>query len=165
MSKPFQLEILYAQRSPGYMVRRLHNLLQERAEALFADAEITFTQWVALMGLRDGLVDTCAGIARHLNHDTGATTRLVDQLERRGLVTRSRSESDRRVVHLKLTPQGKALAKALAPRIVAFWNEMLADFPAADVSTLLDMLERLGDRVEAEPVVPRGAVAKAGAAE
>src|SRR5205085_2733985 len=111
----------------------LHNLILPRADALFADAELSFSQWVALMALRDGIADTCADIARHMNHDTGATTRLVDQLVSRNLVMRSRSVTDRRVVHLTLTAQGKAMAKALTPRIIDFWNDLLTDFSSSEV--------------------------------
>jgi DNA-binding MarR family transcriptional regulator len=153
MAKPFyRLDNFQAQNSVGCLVRRLNNLMTPRAEARFADEELTFSHWVTLMCLRDGLASTCADIARHMNHDSGATTRLVDQLEERGLVTRSRSKTDRRVVLLALTAEGKAMAKALAPRTMNFWNEMLDGFTTAEATQLVDMLTRLLRRMEATPV-------------
>lgn len=110
------------------------------AEALFTDAELSFSQWVILMALRDKRAETCADIARHMNYDTGAITRLVDQLEKRGLVARARSTTDRRIVHLKLLPQGKAMAKRLTPLIVGFWNRVLVDVSHIDVERLVEML-------------------------
>src|SRR5271170_4102638 len=77
----YRVDTFDCRRSVGYLVRRLHNLMMPRAEAQFADAELTFSQWVVLMSLREGIATTCAELARHMNHDTGATTRLVDQLE------------------------------------------------------------------------------------
>src|SRR5262249_5649583 len=125
MAKAFySVENFEARRSIGYLVRRLHNLIVPRAEALFADADFTFSQWVVLMAVRDGIANTCGEIARHMDHDTGATTRLVDQLEERGLLARRRSTTDRRVVHLEITPAGKALTKSLMPRLIGFWNEV-----------------------------------------
>jgi DNA-binding MarR family transcriptional regulator len=145
-------ENLNCRRSIGYLVRRLHNVMVPEAEARFAAAEISFTQWVTLMGLREGVAKTCAEVAQHLGHDTGATTRMLDQLEERGLVKRERGKADRRVVNIVLTPKGQAMAKTLAPRMIAFWNEMLTDFSHAEVSTLIELLTRLLARIEQEPI-------------
>jgi DNA-binding MarR family transcriptional regulator len=153
MAKPiFKVADFSCRQSLGYLNRRVFNLLTPRAEALFADAELTFSQWVALMGLRDGIVSTAADIARHLDHDTGATTRMIDQMEKRGLVTRNRSTADRRVVNLALTPQGRAVARSLVPRIVDFWNETLDSFTPAEVEMLTGLMRRLGDRLELMPI-------------
>lgn len=152
MPKPFyDIDSFDGGRSIGYLIRRCHTKMMPRVEAQFADAELTFSQWVVLMSLRDKAADTCADIARSMNHDTGAVTRLVDQLEKRGLVARTRSTADRRVVHLKLLPAGKAMAKALMPRIVDFWNGVLADFSTADAASLLKLLIRLDQRLDAQP--------------
>jgi DNA-binding MarR family transcriptional regulator len=153
MARPFyRVEGFEARRSLGYLTRRLHNLVVPRAEALFADADFTFSQWVVLMAVRDGIADTCGEIARHMDHDTGAVTRLVDQLEARGFLIRNRSTSDRRVVHLEITPAGRALARSLLPRIVEFWNDVLEGFSVGEVTQLIDLLSRLMVRLEAQPL-------------
>jgi len=152
MAKPYyRLENFGTQTSLGYLLRRLHNLAVPRAEARFANQDITFSQWVTLVCLRDGVAGTCADIARHLNHDSGATTRMVDQLEERGLLSRSRSKTDRRVVHLTLTPTGRAMTRALAPSTMNFWNEVLAGFTTAEATMLIALLSRLLQRVEQMP--------------
>lgn len=148
----YQVETFTGCRSIGYLVRRLNTLLMPHAEALFADAELSFAQWVILMALRDKRAETCADIARHMNYDTGAITRLVDQLEKRGLVARARSTTDRRIVHLKLLPKGKAMAKALTPLIVDFWNRILAVVSHADAEKLVGLLTGLNARLEAKPL-------------
>lgn len=153
MARPFyRVEGFEARRSLGYLIRRLHNLVVPRAEALFADADFTFSQWVVLMAVRDGIADTCGEIARHMDHDNGAITRLVDQLEERGFLVRSRSRSDRRVVHLEITPAGRALARSLLPRIVEFWNEVLEGFSPDEATQLVALLSRLMVRLEAQPL-------------
>jgi DNA-binding MarR family transcriptional regulator len=148
----YRVDSFDSQHSLGYLIRRLHVQLVPRAEGLFGDADLTFTQWCVLMALRDGIADTCGEISRHLGHDTGATTRLIDQMEERGLIARTRSTEDRRVVHLAITAAGKALAKTLTPRIVDFWNETLSGFTAEEFSQLLSLLMRLTNRIEAQPV-------------
>jgi hypothetical protein len=61
----------------------------------------------------------------------------------RGLVIRGRSETDRRVVTLSLTPRGRSLVEALAPKVMHFWNELLSGFTHAEVDTLISLLTRL----------------------
>ena len=155
MSKPFyNLDNFEAQTSVGCLLRRLTNLMVPRAEARFADEHFTFSHWVALLCLRDGLATTCADISRHMNYDSGATTRMVDQLEARGLVSRNRSQTDRRVVHLTLTPEGREVTKAMATPTIAFWNEMLGDFSLDEAAQLVGLLTRLLQRLEKTPVEP-----------
>jgi DNA-binding MarR family transcriptional regulator len=58
--------------------------------------------------LRRSRASTVAELARELNTDPGAMTRLLDRLECKGLCRRSRSTDDRRVVNIELTPEGEA---------------------------------------------------------
>ncbi len=156
----YTLETFDPARSVGYLVKRINALMVPRIEANFVDAELTFTQWVVLMHVCHGGGDTCAEIAAHMNHDAGAVTRIVDQLEKRELIARVRSTKDRRVVHLKMLPKGKAMAKALTPRAMTFWNGILTEFTQAEASTLINLLGRLNGRLEAEPIAARPPVRK-----
>src|SRR5579862_6182683 len=151
----YDVETFESRKSIGYLVKRVFNLMTPRAEALFADAELTFAQWIVLMGLRDGIANTAAEVARHIGHDPGATTRLIDQLEERGLLERKRSSDDRRVVHLSITPSGKAVTKRLQPRLVDFWNTTLKDFSRDDFAQLISLLTRLLTALEAQPEIEK----------
>jgi DNA-binding MarR family transcriptional regulator len=134
--------------SPGALLRRVHGLVLRRADQILFGEDLTFTQWIVLVQLRDGVAKTGADLCRNLNHDSGATTRLLDQLEARSLIERHRSSEDRRVTKLTLTPQGRALAKTLTPRVVDFWNELMSDFTHAEIDTLITLLRRLQNRLE-----------------
>ena len=150
MAKPYyRVETFTSQNALGYLVRRLHNLMVPCAEAQFAGEELTFSHWVALVSLRDGLTHTCADIARHMGHDSGATTRLIDHLGVCGFLAPHRSKKDRRVVDLALTTEGKAVARALTPRMVDLSNSVLKDIPAAEVTALIDILKLLIERFDA----------------
>jgi DNA-binding MarR family transcriptional regulator len=153
VSKPFyDPETYTAHVSLGCWARRLNNLMTPQAEALFAEEDLTFSHWITLMSLRDGISSTCADLSRHMNYDSGAITRLVDQLENRRLVERVRSKSDRRVVNLSLTAAGRALAKSLSIRVVEYWNDMLDGFTHEETSLLVSLLTRLVTRMEVEPL-------------
>ena len=146
-------ELYRAVDSIGYLLRRAHKLSVPLAEQAFVGEDLSFTQWIALIQLRDGLVDTCGALARCLDHNSGATTRMLDQLEARGLIARRRSDTDRRVVHLTLTDAGRAAAERLIPSIARMWEAVLAGFPAEDLELLTALLQRLVVRLDAETAV------------
>ena len=142
--KPYYTLGNYAMRnSVGYLMRICTNRVLPQMEALFQDQELTFSQWTTLVALHDGRLATAGDLAHNICHDAGSLTRLIDQMVKRGLVTRTRSETDRRVVTLSLTPRGRSLVEGLAPKVMNFWNELLSGFTHEEIDTLINLLTRL----------------------
>lgn len=112
-------------------------------ENIFRGHGLTFTQWAVLMLLRDGLARTGAELSKDLAHDSGALTRVLDQLEQRGLIGRCRSCQDRRVVELQLTDKGRATAEELIPTVAGSYNAALANFTREEGETLIRLLTKL----------------------
>ena len=79
-----------ARRSIGYLCKRSHLLLVERIEPALASCDLTFTQYVVLIQLRDGGTLNASELGAMLCHDSGALTRVLDQLEARELIQRER---------------------------------------------------------------------------
>jgi DNA-binding MarR family transcriptional regulator len=127
----------------GYLISQAQANLRPQVEALFEREDISFSQWRVLMCLRDDLANTCADISRELSHDKGSMTRLIDQLEERGLLARRRDLDDRRVVFLALTPAGRDAVNSLVPKVVAYFNELLATFSSREVRLLIELLTKL----------------------
>jgi DNA-binding MarR family transcriptional regulator len=147
--RPFYRAEHYSMKnSVGYLVRRTSNLMLPQLEELFADESLTFSQWTVLMALREWGHSTSAELARDICHDAGSLTRILDELEQRDLIARVRSETDRRVVLLSMTPQGLALVETLLPRVVAHWNELLGDFSHLEIKQLIKLLTRLTQAAE-----------------
>jgi DNA-binding MarR family transcriptional regulator len=134
--------------SVGYLIRRLYSLLLARFEGALAQADFTLTQWIVLAQLREGIARTASDLASDLDHDSGAITRVLDQLERRGFLQRRRSSRDRRVVELKLTPAGKAIAGELLPLVVDQTNAALAPLSKSEFLQLHGYLVRLLDHAQ-----------------
>jgi DNA-binding MarR family transcriptional regulator len=126
------------------------NRLLPQMETLFADQELSFSQWTTLVALHSGIT-TAGDLAHNICHDAGSLTRLVDEMVKRGLVTRGRSETDRRVVTLSLTRRGEDLVEKLAPRMMEFWNQLLSGFSHGEVDTLINLLTRLLLVAEGQP--------------
>lgn len=98
-------------------------MLERRA----AQQDLSLSQARLLGVLRDRR-PTMQELARLLGLDKSSVTGLVDRAERRGLVSRVPSTTDRRAVEVRLTGAGRSLITAGA-----------ADF-AADVTALLELL-------------------------
>jgi DNA-binding MarR family transcriptional regulator len=75
-------------------------------------------------------------------------TRLIDQLEERGLIVRNRLEGDRRVSKLSITEAGQTLSDTLLASVVEVWNEIVAALDPAETRQLIDTLTKLLDRLE-----------------
>ncbi|HEX7114563.1 MAG TPA: MarR family transcriptional regulator [Steroidobacter sp.] len=148
MSKHYDVKHFTTGTSIGYLMKMAYTLLHERLTEAFADREINFMQWIVLMKLREGAELSASELCRALRHDTGAFTRLVDQLEERGLIERERSQTDRRVVRLSLTPAGRKLATGLLPVLVEHLNFALADFSKAEFQELCRLLNKLIGRLK-----------------
>jgi DNA-binding MarR family transcriptional regulator len=150
--KPYYKTSNYSMRnSVGYLMRICTNRLLPQMEALFQDQELTFSQWTTLVALHDGRISTAGEVAHNICHDAGSLTRLIDQMVERGLVARGRSDTDRRVVTLALTAPGRKLVEALAPKVMNFWNGLLAGFSHEEVDTLINLLTRLVMVAEGKP--------------
>lgn len=135
--------------SVGFLAKRVFQTATMALEPIFAAEGISYVQWSAMVSLWYGRAATCLALARDLGHDAGATTRLIDTLEARGWVERSRSADDRRVVFVRLTASGTETADRCRQGVTRQWNEWLADWAAADVERLIGDLHRLRDRIEA----------------
>ncbi len=139
----FTVENCAAQQAPGRLMRRIDKLMASFVESRFAAHDVSFQQWVALKVIRDGVARSAGELARELGNTTGATTRLIDVLEARGLLERDRGSADRRVVQLVLTDEGLAQVLALQMPVADAWNEILADFEQSEIDALVVTLARL----------------------
>ncbi|MGA0612634.1 MarR family winged helix-turn-helix transcriptional regulator [Caldimonas sp. KR1-144] len=135
--------------SVGYLMRRVLNMVSQEADRRLGEHELTNAQWAPLYKLRAGHVNTVAELARELQVDTGAMTRMLDRLEAKGLCKRVRSTVDRRVVHLELTPAGRRVADKVPAVLADVLNECLAGFSKAEWTTLKDSLRRMLANAEA----------------
>jgi len=89
---------------------------------------LTYPQYLAMLVLweQDGM--TVGEISQHLLTDPGSLTPLLKRLEAEGLLTRSRSREDERVVLVQLSEKGRALqtrAKEIPACILAASGENL----------------------------------------
>jgi DNA-binding MarR family transcriptional regulator len=122
---------------------RTADALQTRVEARLKDFGLTGTQYNALRILRGagrtGL--PCREIGeRMITHDPDIT-RLLNRLEDRGFVARSRAKGDRRVIYGKITVPGLKLLREMDGPIDKHGREMLRHVGREKLKLLIQLLE------------------------
>lgn len=103
---------------------------------------ITAAQLKVLKIIRRG-DDTAVVLCKHLSIHSASMTRMLDRLERKGLIARSREHHDRRQVRLALTNKGEALSAVLPAFEVAALNEFTAGLTAEELSQLELLLKKM----------------------
>ena len=138
--QPYQALTYTSMISVGYLLRRDQALLSEIVEPVLESHEFTMVQYQILVWLRDGLVCNPRDISLQYRHDSGALTRVIDQLSERGYLMRVRRNRDRRKIELELTAAGLAKVESLIPLVVERLNLALKDFSSAEVQEFLRLL-------------------------
>lgn len=86
-------------------------------------------------------------LARALDVELASGSGLVSRMEREGLVTRRRSESNRREVKVALTPRGRRRQRRFAAEVERADERLLAALDPADVAALRRVVATLGELI------------------
>ena len=129
--------------SVGHQLVHLMMLMRREVELRMAEHGLTDAQWKPLWMLKTGRAATANELAREMDIDAGAVTRMVDRLESKGLVERVRSAADRRVVHLRLSAAGETVVKKIPFVLASVNNDFLRGFSEAEWKQLRRLLARM----------------------
>ena len=124
------------------------NTLNDLMDGICEDFAISRPQYNVLRILR-GAEPTglpCSGIGeRMISHDPDMT-RLLDRMEKRGLISRARQTDDRRVIKTRITPAGLVLLKSLDQPVRELHKRQFHHLPAARLKALAELLEEVRAR-------------------
>jgi MarR family transcriptional regulator, multiple antibiotic resistance protein MarR len=134
--------------STGYLIANLHNSMRQALDAELASfGDVSSAQWVVMMILSHHDDVMAAHLAKRLNHDPGSMTRLLDRLQDKGLIQRTRLDDDRRCIRIELTEAGRTLAPQLPTAAINAINKSLAGFTAEEHQLLNTLLGRMIDNL------------------
>ena len=128
--------------SIGFLINKARNILTVEMDTALKDLDISSQQMGILMSLTLGLGATPFELSKLLGIDTGLMTRMLDKLEAKELLERSRSLEDRRVVNLALTKKGEEVAAQVpdvAPNVL---NAHLKNFSKTEFEELRRLLRK-----------------------
>lgn len=128
---------------PGHFIRRANQI----SGALFAEelggAELTSVQLIALAAIADGSELDATRVAEMIDFDKATIGGVVERLERKGLIERAVSTTDRRVKTLVATAAGRRLLADSMQRVERVQQQLLAPLDAAEREVFMDLLRRI----------------------
>jgi DNA-binding MarR family transcriptional regulator len=146
-----------AVRSFTGLIRAHAAVIRQLNAQLVADHDLTISDYEVLLRLAraDGRRMRRVDLAEQVLLTASGITRLLDGLERQGLVERASCSTDRRVVYAVLTDEGLAKVRAASTTHVAqiddLFAQRLSSEEAATLATLLDKLGEAASSAECEP--------------
>lgn len=133
------------EQQPGHYIRRL----QQIAVAIFLEETqlhgITPVQYAALCAAHRQPGLDQRSLASKIGLDTSTTGGVIDRLEKRGLIERQASPTDRRVRLLQVSSAGEALLNDVIPAMLSAQQRILAPLPAADRPRFQAMMKIIVD--------------------
>jgi DNA-binding MarR family transcriptional regulator len=135
------------------LIRQIRDGLLHEVERRLVDSgvAINYSQHLVVKIIAKNGPQMPGDLARYLDHNAGAMTRLLDQLEDKGYVQRKPHAQDRRALTIELTPAGDELWRRMSEFIEHAQEVALRDLKAADRTKLFDLLKRVRDTLDETP--------------
>lgn len=113
-----------------------------------ADIAVTKEQWsvLAVLWKKDGV--TQQYLADATFRDRAGITRLLDNLQKEGLIERRPDKDDRRTNCIYLTQKGKAIEKNVVEVLDEVVNAITVDVPDEDIERLRDIFEQINHNIQ-----------------
>ena len=118
---------------------RIATAFNEEVRPLGATLQI----WRVLAALREKDGRRMGDLSDTTSIEVSTLTRLVDNMEQKGLVTRRRTVGDARVILLHVAPAGRRLTQRILPIAERYEAVALAGFTAGEADVLKAALRRL----------------------
>lgn len=131
-------------RMPGHLARRF----QQIAVSIFHDEvmacghDLTPVQYAALLAIRDRPGVDQVTLAGLIAFDRTTITGVIDRLERKGLVMRTTSVTDRRARELRMTEDGLRVLSEIQPAVDAAQRHMLSGLTSAEAEQFMALLRK-----------------------
>jgi DNA-binding MarR family transcriptional regulator len=132
-----------ATRLRSYLWALMERLTRLQAGCGMDECPLTSQELKAVVLLGSKGAGKMREVADHLMLAVSSTTALVDNLEAKGMVRRERSESDRRVVLVRLTEEGQQQYEKTAQEYLKFCQGMLLTLDGKDQDRLLELYRKM----------------------
>jgi DNA-binding MarR family transcriptional regulator len=129
----------------GVYVNILNCRLKKHLSEMFKKNGVNLTaeQYLVMDTLWNEGTLTQQAIAFIIQKDKNSVTQFIDNLEKKGLVTRSVAKEDRRVNNIVVTPEGMALKDSTKQLAIETMNQALDGIPEEDIETFVSVLKKV----------------------
>jgi DNA-binding MarR family transcriptional regulator len=129
--------------SIGHLLALANQYKDRLLDASLVEEDVTAAQFKVIMLIGKGRADTSGDLSRALSIDSGSMTRMLDRLQAKELIERSRCEQDRRSMRLALTAKGDALFARLPAIAAHASNRLVGCLTADELATLQSLLGKV----------------------
>ena len=129
----------------AYLLARASHLISGQFHEHLATRRVPVMQWRVLAALWDG-PKSAREVADIILQKQPTVSKLLERMERNGLVSREPDADDRRRIVVSLTAQGRAVAGPLIDAAREHERAVLEPFGRGNAATLVGVLQRLIDR-------------------
>jgi DNA-binding MarR family transcriptional regulator len=127
----------------GFLVTGVRTAIWNSIERELQPLDITAAQFVVFNSIAKGRGSSIGELCRVLGYDSGAMTRLLDRIERKGLVRRVANPDDRRSYLIELTEESAALVPKARRLVQKVFGTLLQGFSDREAATLKSSLEKI----------------------
>jgi DNA-binding MarR family transcriptional regulator len=127
----------------GFHIRLAHAAVYRHFMETFADLDLTQKQVSVLWLVSDNPGVAQTDLSQRLRMDRATTMGIVNRLQARHYLGRSRSGNDRRRKTLYLTPAGDEMLKRARAAIWDHERWLKSRFSRQEIETLMSLLERI----------------------
>lgn len=129
-------------------LRKLSVQLRLYGREILKEYKLSKIQFIALQWVNDSSGITIGQVAKNLDLAYSTTTDIIDRLEKNGFVRRERSETDKRLVQVKIEPTGLELIERVIEKRIEFIEEITQDLDLNEKELLTKLLEKMMDKSE-----------------
>lgn len=123
----------------SFIARQWRRVMQ----AHLASIGLTDTTWVPLVHLSECKGITLKALALRVGVESSSLVRIIDSLERDGLVARRRDEADGRAKQIFLTEEGELRVAGIRSELSRFEASLLTEITDEEIEIMLSVFERL----------------------
>ena len=127
----------------GFHIRLAHGAVYRHFAESFADLDLTQKQVSVLWLVNDHRDIAQTGLAQRMRMDRATTMAIVNRLQARGYLVRTKSTQDRRKQALTLTPAGRAALRTAKLAIRKHEDWLKSRFTDKEVAKLIELLTRI----------------------
>lgn len=137
---------------PRIITDLLHNVkrsFEKLVKCYFNDYKLTLTQLSLVLLLKENGSLNVSSISKQMGLSKSTVSGIIDRLEKMNIVTRTRSEEDRRVIRISLTDEVKNIGPSIENKLKEFIYHMFDGVSDDDLSDIVKGLCLL-DQIIAE---------------
>jgi len=133
-------------------LRRVIRATDLHSKQLVKTTGLTSPQLLLLQAIRDKVDGTIGQLARHISLSQATVTTILDRLEKRDLVKRVRSTTDKRKVHACLTDKATEILKEAPVPLQEHFAEQFNDLEAWEQTMIISSLQRIAQMMDAQDI-------------